>query len=387
MLIEDVNQLLLQYASGNFSKRGIVTGTRDDMDALISGINMLGEELQDSTVSKNYFMSVFNAVNDMIIVLEKNNRVHNMNRAAYRFLGYSETAELSMKLEDFFSDRSEPVFIQLKKELRGKEHYAFDSYFRSLLSGIIPVHCSCSKIVNKSRQTEYYLVVARDTTEQKKAENMILHAIVETQENEQKRVAEDLHDSLGQQLSAIRYFLNSFQSKNDKDVAIGIDSFNSTLKIIDDAISNLRYICFNLLPGSLSQCGLADSIHQLVFMLNTQDKIKIRFSHDDGTINLKKEAEISMYRVVQEFLNNSLKHSEAKNIRILLTTGDYVMIQLSDDGKGFDTGKKNVYKGNGLNNMNSRMKAFKGEFKLVSEKGKGTQVTIKIPNHAGGNPY
>jgi len=381
MQIEELNLLLLEYATGNYSRRGKISDDRDEMDALVCGINMLGEELQDSTISKNYFISIFNAVNEMIIVLGKNGEIQNLNNATYRFLGYTKDKTISLELEDFLCDKSEPVFFQLKKELKTKDHYSFDTSFRSVNTGEIPVSCSCSKIMNKQRQTEFYLLVAKDISEQKETENQILRAIVETQESEQKRVAEDLHDSLGQQLSAIKLYLNSIKSSEEKNVKIPTESFTACSNILDDAITNLRLICFNLLPGSLEQCGLADSISQLVFMLNNQDRVKVHFQFDDTPVKLKKEAEISLYRIVQEFINNSLKHAEASNIRVLLTVDDYVMLQLSDDGKGFDPGKKNVFKGNGLNNMNSRIKAFKGQFKLTSIKGKGTRIYIKLPNH------
>lgn len=236
-------------------------------------------------------------------------------------------------------------------------------------------------MVNKSKLTEFYLLVVKDISEQKETENMILRAIVETQESEQKRVAEDLHDSLGQQLSAIKLYLNSIKSTESKNLNISAESFAACSKILDDAIVNLRLICFNLLPGSLEQCGLADSIDQLVFMFNNQDKVKVSFHFDDTPLKLKKEAEISLYRIVQEFITNSLKHADPKNIKIILTVSEYVTLQMTDDGKGFDPGKRNVYKGNGLNNMNSRIKAFKGVFKLTSVKGQGTKVYIKLPNH------
>lgn len=381
MHIEDLNLLLLEYATGKYSRRGKISDKRDELDALISGINMLGEELQDSTISKNYFMSIFNAVNDMIIVIGKNGRIQNMNKATYRFLGYTSEKSISLELDDLLADKSDQLFQLLKKELRLKDHYSFDTVFRSVNTGEIPVNCSCGKIANKQRQTEYFLMVVKDISEQRETENQILRAIVETQESEQKRVAEDLHDSLGQQLSAIKLYLNSIKSSEEKNIKIPIESFTACSKILDDAISNLRLICFNLLPGSLEQCGLADSISQLVFMFNNQDRVKVHFQYDDFPVKMKKEAEVSLYRIVQEFINNSLKHADAKNIRIILTVGDYVMLQLSDDGKGFDPGRKNVYKGNGLNNMNSRIKAFKGQFKLSSTRGKGTQVFIKLPNH------
>lgn len=115
MEIQDVNLLLLEYASGNFSKRGKLSGERDELDALVSGINMLGEELEDSTVSKKYFMSIFNAVQDMIIVTDKNGFVQNMNKSALRFLGYSQDENYSLIAGDFFQINQNLFFFRSKK--------------------------------------------------------------------------------------------------------------------------------------------------------------------------------------------------------------------------------------------------------------------------------
>ncbi len=379
---KEINRLLIAYAEGNYTRRGRISNRLDAVDTVINGINMLGEELRVSTISSDYFTSIFNAVPDMIFVLSPRGTLKSFNTAAQRTLGIQvdETDRLPAFAKTAGIDS--PGFLRtMKKSLERSSSYTCESSFMAADKKVIPVWCLCTKIIDQKNDFKGYLLVARDITSQKESEKIILRAILDTQEKEQQRVAEDLHDSLGQELSALKLYLNTLENiavKNDKKVKEVLDQCYG---LLDSSIQNLRSICFNLLPGTIELSGLAEAIEALIYNLNLQKKVRIIFEKPRRTEEIPKPIELALYRIIQEFINNTIKHAQATEIVIRLQFNSAYDLYLSDNGKGFNLDTTQPLNGHGLNNMRSRVRMFQGSFELSSAPGKGTQVTIKIPKN------
>jgi signal transduction histidine kinase len=203
-----------------------------------------------------------------------------------------------------------------------------------------------------------------------------IHAEITIQENERKRIANDLHDSLGPLLSSVKLNINSVDVPDEKDREI----IHKAGVHIDEIIKSLRQISYNLLPNTLERKGLTEAIKEFTDHINEKHPLHIEF-HIIKNVKLPKEKEIHLFRMIQEIVQNTLKHAKAKNMQIGMTAEDgFVLILTKDDGKGFDVSKaKEDSGGLGLKSLESRKEILNGQLVIESTKQMGTNHFIKIP--------
>jgi len=203
-----------------------------------------------------------------------------------------------------------------------------------------------------------------------------MHAIIQGEEIERKRLSKDLHDGLIQQLSAAKFHVNStldlVENKKIKPTLQVSD------KILSDAIQEVRTICFNLVPPSLQEFGLLKAIKEYASRYNSVSKFDI--VNKTRLPEFSPELQHDLFRIAQEFISNAIKHGAAKKITIIFSCENNLLkIIFSDNGKGFDTQKRSD--GMGLRNMQGRIKLHNGVIKITSQPGKGTSIKILIPTH------
>lgn len=205
-------------------------------------------------------------------------------------------------------------------------------------------------------------------------------AVISAEENERARIASELHDGVGQLLSTALMNMNSlvaqlqYQSNNEKEKA------QNTLTLINESYDEMRSISHQMMPNALIKAGLTSAVKDFV---NKIDKDKIKVSLDIVGLNdrLDQQLESVLYRVIQETVNNVIKHAQATKLAIqFLKDEDGVAITIEDNGKGFDTSMLNENSGIGLKNMMSRIAFLKGNIDFDSSPGNGTLVAIHIPN-------
>ncbi len=218
-----------------------------------------------------------------------------------------------------------------------------------------------------------------DITESKLAAIKIMKALVTGQDIERRRIADDLHDSLGQKLSAIKLTCENIHSKEKID--------RSELKRLsgqlNEAIEEIRNISYNLIPATLNEFGLKSTLLDLCNRLDSTDDIKVSFQAYGVRDGIDKNIEFAVYRIVQELLTNAIKHSQASEIAVQLFERDNKLIlTVEDDGVGFDKGEANFENSLGLNSITSRAKALNGMFEIDSQPGNGTLASVEIPLEA-----
>jgi two-component system, sensor histidine kinase LadS len=205
-------------------------------------------------------------------------------------------------------------------------------------------------------------------------------SLISTLENERKRLSGEFHDSIGQNLLVIRnrilLMLKQNQTNGQKEKLDGLAVLTS------ETLDEIRAISQNLRPTTLDTIGLTASLSNMIARLKRSTEIKIDFvclQNIDETI--AKELEINVYRILQELMNNVLKHSKASHATVTITQNEHqLLIDIKDNGVGFDTEKMALSNaGNGFTSIKERVKILKGEMKIVSEKQKGTTVEIRIP--------
>ncbi len=264
--------------------------------------------------------------------------------------------------------------IQLFEHIRGTPSYTWqiiDEWTGVLISFMI--------IIGVILIRELFYSLKRAEIDRARTEKRVINAIINTEENERKRFAKDLHDGLGPLLSTVKMSLSALNDRI-KDSA-GMVILNNTNHLINEAIGTIKEISNNLSPHVLSNFGLASAISAFTAKLNQTKTIRIDFKTNMENRRLENEKEVVIYRAVCELINNSLLHSGASRIEIELNKLEkFITLQFYDNGRGFDTSKLGTddSKGMGLSNIETRVRSIEGVFILESTQGKGTSALIKI---------
>ncbi|MEN9447614.1 MAG: Oxygen sensor histidine kinase NreB [Bacteroidota bacterium] len=217
--------------------------------------------------------------------------------------------------------------------------------------------------VFKSRNKIFEKEIEKKDIEIRHQENLV-QSIINTQEEERKRIAQDLHDDISSKLIALS--LNLHLLKSHKTEEIEKNNILSTIETINqNAIETSRKIAHNLFPPMLEKFGLIDAIEEVVSDYNKSNQIQINFQNQTELATIGKEIQLHVFRIIQELINNSIKHGKASKINIEFksinakSTCDY-----SDNGVGIDKLKFEKAKGLGFNNIESRIKSINGNYTI-----------------------
>jgi two-component system, NarL family, sensor histidine kinase DegS len=207
--------------------------------------------------------------------------------------------------------------------------------------------------------------------------------ILEGQEEERKRISRDLHDGIGQWLTAMKYNLegvNRVQTAHEKE------KLKVSKNLLSKVIKEIRRISFNLAPSALSDYGIVSVLSRFSKEMTKVSDIEVVFENRTGFISrLEGNVENNVYRIVQEAVNNAIKYSQAKKIKIILNHSAYHLnLEIKDDGLGFDLDKlekTNHFStsGHGIFNIKERASLINASCELNSQIGKGTSIRISIP--------
>ena len=223
-------------------------------------------------------------------------------------------------------------------------------------------------------------IIAEQKIRQLEEEQKLLAAqsVIVGQENERKRIAQELHDGIGVLLStASMHFSNVEEKSADKKT---IQLLSKANKLLKQASGEVRKISHDMMPGVLSKFGLREALEDIFENVEETGNINVDCVIELNEERLDENIEIILYRVIQEILNNSLKHANAKQISFSLKKElDQLIIHYKDDGKGFDQSKIQADKSLGISGIKSRIDFLRGLMKLVSGPGKGIEYNIQIP--------
>ncbi|MFO7446385.1 MAG: two-component regulator propeller domain-containing protein [Ignavibacteriaceae bacterium] len=202
--------------------------------------------------------------------------------------------------------------------------------------------------------------------------------LIESQETERKRIAVELHDGLGQNLLIIKSKLGSgLNSMENGQASVKIKEAE---EFVVKSIQEVRYISKNLSPHLLDQLGLTSAIETMIENVEESSGIEFNFSSDNIDKLFDEKTEVSIYRIVQESINNIIKHSGAKKVEIKISnSADETILSVKDDGKGFDREKESIKRGFGLAGIKERASILGGKLILNSELNKGTELKVIFP--------
>jgi two-component system NarL family sensor kinase len=211
--------------------------------------------------------------------------------------------------------------------------------------------------------------------EQLESEKNIRYSLIlDTQEKERERLSRELHDNLGQLFTALKLNLENYKEYATEHK----DYIDKSITLVDTAIDDIRRISNDLMPSILKEFGLLYAIENLKSNLEKQSSFNINMLIDESIIIDDRKNSVYIFRIIQEAVNNSIKHSNASDINVTMQKkADIIYLKIEDNGIGFDT--KTITFGNGLFNIKERVRAINGEIAIESSANEGTKIIIKIP--------
>ena len=279
----------------------------------------------------------------------------------------TENKEKALLFEKAEKDRIEKEKISAQLAASRRQKWIWGVSF--LASVVVIIILILLFRIRRKAQNEKNLAIIQ---EQEKS----LVAIINAQDEERKRVATDLHDGVGQQISAVSLNFQVLARRIAKENPDLVSNIEKIKRMIMDTSQEIRSVSHQMMPRALTHFGLVDALEDMIEASFKNSGIKYSFKHQNMDERLPQEVEIGIYRIAQELINNITRHSKAKHVDIqLYRTGSHAYLTVRDDGIGIDASKS---KGIGLTNITSRVNVMKGGFILDSQPGNGTSATVKV---------
>lgn len=305
-------------------------------------------------------------------------RFESANNAAVRKYGYTEDEFQKMLVFDLHPESDQETIRKEAKENLKHHQTGFDEWTQITKSGEhIIAEISGTYIYDGDDQKR--LLIANDITQQRMAEKQALSAMVEGEERERARVANELHDGLGQYLSAANMNLKTVYEDIPEISDKLRKPFEDGLSMLNHAIVETRSISQNLLPKSIQDYGLELAVASLVNDVKKIEGMQFTLQQYYKGDEIPQNIQVNLFRIVQESLNNAVRHSKAKTIHLqLIRSENNFIYTIEDNGTGFKTDKKKK-SGLGLQSMKTRVAAMAGYIDIDSKIDKGTMISVIIP--------
>jgi signal transduction histidine kinase len=267
--------------------------------------------------------------------------------------------------------------LTLEKKNRGFFIYILSSIIILLsLAGLFIILRNRSKRLIAEQDIEIKVQKIKELEK----EHLLLatQSVLEGEEAERQRLARDLHDGLGGLLSGVKLSLNNMKG-NTILPNESVTDFDHALGLLDMSIKELRRVAHNMMPEALVKFGLKDALNDFCENMNASNSMNIRFQFIGQFGRVEQKLEIGIYRILQELINNSIKHSGAGELIVqMVQEANRLCLIVQDDGKGFDVVSVIKGKGIGLNSVKSRIESLDGRIDIYSEPGKGAEFIIEF---------
>jgi PAS domain S-box-containing protein len=320
-----------------------------------------------------------------IFSITPDNLIASWNTGAERVFGYKESEIIGQSGEILFTAEDREKGIPKKEmDTARNEGRAEDERWHLRKDGM---RFFASGLMMRLKEGAHgFVKITRDMTKKLEAEKAmrekeLLQKLVKAQEDERRRIARDLHDELGQQLTALRLKLESIRKLCEKDdeLSAKVDDVQTIAKHIDNGVD---FLAWELRPSVLDDWGLIAALDKYVREWSHYAGVTAEFiKPDNKRMPLASEVEINLYRIVQEALNNTHKHAKANRVGMMLDKrDDLIVLIIEDDGIGFNPkNKKTRSKGLGLIGMQERAALINGTVEIESTLKKGTTIYVRIP--------
>lgn len=307
---------------------------------------------------------------------EWQNAYAKLKDSLYNETMHRQITELSTKYETVKKEK-ENSLLREEKQVKELELSRKQNLIVLLVLSVALIVLSSIFIIYRIRAKQKELLAAERENQQQAQ----LKAVIETQERERKRIAEDLHDGIGQMLAGIRINMGQVAEATVSPAARQ-DEIKRSVQTLDEACSELRSISHQMMPKALSRHGLVPALEDLFSQTFTGTKINASFECHGEVPSLPDLTAINIYRIIQELTGNIIRHSSATQLQAqLIARKDALIMMMEDNGRPFDfeTARRSS-KGMGLSNILSRTQALNGTITFAAgPEGSGTIVNLRIP--------
>ncbi len=345
--------------------------------------------------SEQWLGTLLKSIGDAVIATDETGAIAFMNPVAEKLIGCHAGQALGKDLAKVFQTLDEKTGDLLENPARillNKGHSGMMERECLLLAHLdkkIPIFFKATPMVNAKKKMMGVVLVFRDITESKRAEEAIRKAeeqqrllsesLVKMQEEERLRIAHELHDDLGQSLTALRMDVTWVQSLLKEEMELH-NRLRQMVDISDNLIDTVRNISYELRPSVLDDLGLVNAIESYVHQFEVRSRIPCMVDLGKLDVPIGKDVSLAAYRIIQEALTNVARHSEADEIRIQLQQTDNVFeLEIHDNGKGFNPEILSARNSIGLLGMKARARMVGGSLEIKSKKSKGTQIIARFP--------
>ncbi|HEY3859861.1 MAG TPA: PAS domain S-box protein [Gammaproteobacteria bacterium] len=329
--------------------------------------------------SEQRYQDLVEQAADAIWLRSVDGRMLFVNGAGCELLGYTRD-ELLQSSSRQLIHASDPDTFRWLDKLKPLGTLRIERVMRHRDGHPIPVEASAHRLPDGSLQ-----VISHDISERKRIEEELRNMsrrLGEAQETERRSIARELHDEVGQSLTATRINLRDLEQ--DAQGGPFAERLTDASNIISDLLSKVRQMSLDLHPSVLDDLGLAAALRWCVRTRTTGSKLEVRLDLPEDLPRFDEMAEITLFRIFQESLSNALRHAQAKHLDARLHHSDgRLLLTVKDDGRGFDAeaARRTALSGKslGLLGMQERARLAGGELTLISAPGKGTEVSVSLP--------
>ena len=301
-----------------------------------------------------------------------------INKAALILYKYERDEIIGQSILDLFIDEQREQAVNEILHYRGISSPTIEWMHQTKHKDPIMVEVSGTQIAYLGK--EHRLAIITDITQQRLTEEQLFSSFIDGENKERERLAQELHDGLGQYLAASNMHLEglkkSLQHASEKEQML----YKKGLSFLQQAMVETRSISHNLMPRIISEQGLAEAIQTLTKSFHQPGHLQITYYHNLHELELSDKLEVNIYRIVQECLSNVVKHAKATvvNVQLIKDENDLILT-IEDNGKGFETGAGTASLGLGLNGIKTRTFALGGIVDVDTKKNKGTLITVCVP--------
>jgi PAS domain S-box-containing protein len=330
---------------------------------------------------------IISSMIDGFILADHLGKIIEVNPAYCRLSGYQQEELIGMNIHEIETALSDKEIENRISEMLAQKALRFETKHLKKDRSLIDLEVSISIMSMNSKPLVAAFV--KDITDRKLNETQIrnsnqkLHQLTmhlqHIREAERASLARELHDELGQQLTALKMDLAWIRSRVKGDQKIE-SKFIDTIKLTDEAVSTIRRINSELRPSLLDELGLVAALEHLVNEFGKRSNVKCKFTSKLQGVNINKEVSIGIFRIVQESLTNAYRHSGASYIQVELDAVKRgLRLVIIDNGKGFTEEEKNKSNRFGLIGMQERAATIKSDLLIQSTPGTGTTISLIVP--------
>jgi PAS domain S-box-containing protein len=342
------------------------------------------EALQKSEANLH---TIFDTTDTMYMLLDNNFQVRSFNHRAFDFIKkeFKQEVKLNTNVVDYFpGERHENIYVSLKKVLGG-EHVSYETSYQEKRKRASWFYVRIFPIQDNEGRAFGMMVAVLDITEKKLLEQEIINqkvedqkkmtrAVLNAQENERNKIGQELHDNVNQILVGAKMYLGLIGNEKPGTT----DLIRQSIALIDNGINEIRSLTRKEVTPP-RKIGLKDIIQTLVDNTNEHSSVKTSFVYATDPFVINNDLKLNIYRIIQEAINNVLKHADARNVQLEVKAGqDGLNIIIKDDGKGFDPASVKT-RGVGIANMLNRVESYNGSINIDGNPESGCKIEITIP--------